>query len=208
MLQNGPMGLVGSRILAVVFVALAFPALGQTSNEAGGRVTAFVCEALPSPLKVEIEIETLEDSPRSARLRRALLKSLAARDAVVVSGAPLRLSLYVSPTREAETRRERDLARISRGNASDKRTEFHINLWSNRRDSVLGGRREEVLSSAVDELQVEIILDSKSSGQCVWQGEAVHVLGGRDELVVAEKIIPLLMQRLGRSARAEPIELD
>ncbi len=198
--------MVNRLTLAAVFFAAAVPAAGQPVAEQAGRVTAFACESLPSPLRVDVEVP--DASPQAGRLRRALVRSLGARQAVVSPGAPLRLSLYVGSVREPEIRKGRDLGQFSRGNASDQRTRFRINLWSNRRDSVLGGRRDQVLAAAVDELHVEITLDNRSDGRCVWQGEAVHRLDGRDELAAAEQLIPLLIDRLGRSASAEPIELE
>ncbi len=193
-------------ILASFVLAVALPAAGQAPSGATGSVTAFACTPLPSPLRIEVEAS--DGSPYGDRLKRVLVRSLAARNAIVMPGAPLRLSLYVGAVREPEIRKGRDLGRFSRGNASGLRTQFRINLWSNQRDSVIGGRRDQVLASAVDELHVEITLDDRSDGQCVWQGEAVHKLEGRDELAAAERIIPLLIERLGRSARAELIELD
>lgn len=193
-------------ILASIVLAVAVPAAGQAPSVATARVTAFACAKLPSPLR--IEVEAADGSPYADRLKRVLVRSLAARQAIVTPGAPLRLSLYVGLVREPEIRKGRDLGQFSRGNASDQRTRFRINLWSNRRDSVIGGRRDEVLASSVDELHVEITLDDRSDGQCIWQGEAVHRLDGRDELAAAERIIPLLIDRLGRTARAEPVQLD
>jgi hypothetical protein len=193
-------------ILAAIVVAVAVPAAGQAPSGATGRVTAFACAPLPSPLRIVLEVS--DGSPYADRLKRVLVRALAARDAIVTPGAPLRLSLYVGAVREPEIRKGRDLGRFSRGNSSDQRTQFRINLWSNQRDSVIGGRRDKVLASAVDELHVEITLDDRSDGQCVWQGEVVHRLEGGDELAAAERIIPLLIDRLGRSARAELIELD
>ncbi len=198
--------MVNRLILASFFLAVAVPAAGQATGGPAGRVTAFACDALPSPLRVEVE--ATDESPQADRLRRVVVRSLGARGAVVTPDAPLRLSLYVDSIREPEIRKGRDLGQFSRGNASDQRTRFRINLWSNRRDSVLGGRRDQVLAVAVDELHVEITLDNRSVGRCVWQGEAVHRLDGRDELAAAELLIPLLIERLGRSASAEPIELD
>ncbi len=198
--------MVDRLILASLFLAVAVPAAGQATGESAGQVTAFACEALPSPLRVEVE--AADGSPQSDRLRRVVVRSLAARQAVVTPGAPLRLSLYVDSRREAAIRKGRDLGQFSRGNSNDERTQFRINLWSNRRDSVIGGRRDRVLAPAVDELRVEITLDSLSDGRCVWQGEAVHSLDGRDEQLAAEQLIPLLIDRLGRSASAEPIELE
>ncbi len=192
--------------LTAIFLAAAIPAVGQALDPASGRLTAFVCESLPSPLRVEIE--SPEGSSRTDSLKRVLIRALAARHAVVAPGAPLRLSLYVGSVREAEVRKGRDLGEFSRGNASDERTRFRINLWSNKRDSVIGGRRHEILTAAVDELHVEITLDDQSDGRCIWQGEAVHRLDGRDEQSVAEQIIPKLIERLGQSASAEPIALE
>ncbi len=192
--------------LTALFLAAVFPAAGQALDPASGRLTAFVCESLPSPLR--IQIESPEGSQRTDRLKRILVRALAARHVVVAPGAPLRLSLYVGSVREPEVRKGRDLGQFSRGNASDERTQFRINLWSNRRDSVIGGRRDEVLAAAVDELHVEITLDDLSDGRCILQGEAVHRLDGRDEQSVAEHIIPKLIERLGQSASAEPIELE
>lgn len=199
------MAMVNRLSIAVVLLA-AGPAAAQAPARADGEVTATACQALPSPLRVELEAG--DGTPGVERLRDALVQALSRRNVVVAPGAPFRLGLYVDSVHEAEKRKGRDLGRFSRGNASDKRTKFRINLWSNRHDSVIGGRRDQVLKTAVDELQVEITLDDRSDGQCVWQGKAVQMLDGRDELQTAERIIPLLIQRLGRTTRAEPIRLD
>ena len=197
--------MINRLILAAALLAAAVPAAGQAKDEAVGRVTAFACEALPSPLK--IEVETSDGSPQADRLRRVLVRSLAARQAVVTPGAPLRLNLYVESVHAPEISKRPDLDKISSDNDIDERIRIRVEIWSNSRNSIIGGRRDRI-PAAADELLVEITLDSRTNGRCVWQGKAVYKLGGRNELSVAEKIIPLLVERLGRSARAEPIEID
>jgi hypothetical protein len=83
-----------------------------------------------------------------------------------------------------------------------------MNLWSNRKDSVVGGRREATLSHGRDELYVAIEIHDKSNGRCVWLGRALLNLGGRDELSTARRIIPLLAGTLGKTIQTEPLELD
>ncbi len=184
--------MVNRLILASIFFAAAGPAAGQATIEAPGQVTSFVCESLPSPLRVDVEVS---DEPLQAdRLRRILVRSLAAHQAVVTPGAPLQLSLYVDLVRQAETH--------------DPKTKFRVPLWSNRRDSLFGGQRYELDAAQVNEIRVEITLDNLTKGHCVWQGKAMHSLDGRDEQATAEQMIPLLVDRLGRSAKAEPIELN
>lgn len=179
-------------ILASIFFAVAGPAVGQAAGESAGHVTAFACESLPSPLMVDVQVS--HESLRADRLRSILVRSLVAHQAVVAPGVPLQLNLYVDLVRKGET--------------NDPKSKFYIKLWSDRRDSLIGGQREKHEVEWVNDLRVEITLDNLTDGRCVWQGEAVHGLDGRDEQTTAERLIPMLVDRLGRTARAEPIELD
>ncbi len=192
-------------ILAAGLLAAAIPAAGQTTDSAAGRVTAFACVPLPSPLS--IEVETAVGSPQADRLRRVLVRSLVTRHAVVSTGAPLRLSLYVGSTDHSGVGKRRDLGQFDGSDEDDGNIWIRVDIWSNRRDSVIGGRRDRRFA-VVDELHIEITLDSRANGQCVWQGKVVFRLDGRDEIATAEKLIPILVDWLGRSARAEPFELD
>ena len=183
--------MVNRLILASIFVIAAGPAAGQVTGESTGRVTAFACESLPSPLRVGVEVS---DEPLQAdRLRRILVRSLGAHQAIVTPGAPFQLNLYINLVRQTETH--------------DPKTKFRIPLWSNRRDSLFGGQRYELDAAQVNEIRVEITVDNLTNSHCVWQGEAVPGLDDRDEQATAEQMIPLLVDRLGRSARAEPFAL-
>ena len=160
-------------ILAAVLLAAAAPAAGQATDDAAGHVTAFACVPLPSPLKVEIE--TSDGSPQADRLRRALVRSLATRKAVVSPGAPLRLSLYVGSEGHSQIGKGRDLGQFDGSDEDDGNIWIRVDIWSNRRDSVIGGRRNRGFA-VVDQLHIEITLDSRANGQCVWQGKAVFKL--------------------------------
>jgi hypothetical protein len=83
-----------------------------------------------------------------------------------------------------------------------------MNLWSNRKDSVLGGRKDEILAQGLNELRVAIEIHDKSNGHCVWRGNARLDVGSRDEFSVARRIIPLLTKRLGKSIQSDPLYLD
>lgn len=197
--------MVNRFVLAAVLFAAAVPAAGQGTNEPAGRVTSFACVPLPSP--ITLSVETPNGSSQADRLRRALMNSLSSHNANVRRGAPLKLSLYVELVRGPEIREGADLGSDD-DNIGDENIQIRVDLWSNRRNSVIGGRRDLDTKAEVEKLRIEITLDNRSNGRCVWQGNAEYRLDGRDELETAEKIIPLLVDRLGRSAKAEPITLD
>ena len=60
--------MVNRLILAAVLLAAAVPAVGQATDEAVGRVTAFACEALPS--QENIDVETSDVWPVQPRQRQ------------------------------------------------------------------------------------------------------------------------------------------
>ena len=200
------MVMVNRLALAAVLIATAIPAAGQGVEKPAGRVTSFACVALPSPLN--ISVETPDAAAQTDRLRRVLVKSLGTRQAVVSPGAPLKLSLYVGLVRGPEIGEGSELDLIDSDDESDENIQIRVDLWSNRRNSVIGGRRDLNPTVDVEKLRIEITLDSRANGRCVWQGNAEYRLDGRDETATAEKMIPLLIERLGRSAKAEPITLE
>ncbi len=197
---------VGATVALLTVIALAGVDAARATAKGEGFLSAYACGKLPTPLRVEVE--TQDDSRKFMELKQVLIDALASRETRIAANAPLKLSLFVETVRETERRKGRDLGQFSTGNRNDERTRFRMNLWSNRQDSVIGGRKNTVLSQAVDELHVGITVNDKSNGRCVWQGEAMLNLGGRDEFATARRMIPLLAKAMGRTIRSQPIFVD
>jgi hypothetical protein len=194
------------RVLGAIalLVALVSSPAAAGSEEGDGSLTAIACGRLEAPYRFEVALD--DDGPAFERLDGAMRSALAARRVEVVADAPLRLSLHVDTVRSVPRIRRPDMGRFRQH--ADRGTEIEINLWSNQHDSLLGGRRENALRAAIDELRVEIAISDKSNGRCIWHGEAVVDLDGRDPDRSAAAVIPLLVARLGETVRAEPISLD
>jgi hypothetical protein len=191
-------------LLCAALLAIATPSHAATAQP--GSLTAFACGKLPFPLRVEIDAQ--DDSQQSRQLKNTLIKALTDGQTQIAANARLKVSLHVETLRESARYKGRDLGEFSRGNRHNERTRFRMNLWSNRKDSVLGGRKDAVLSRGIDELHVAIEIHDKSNGQCVWQGEARLDLDGQDEFAMARRIIPLLTRSIGKTIRAAPLQLD
>jgi len=83
-----------------------------------------------------------------------------------------------------------------------------MNLWSNKRDSLIGGRKAGVVEGTADDVRVEITINDKSDGKCVWRGESVHSSAGEDQWSVAEKSVLQLIDMIGRDIRDRAFEID
>ncbi len=191
-------------LLSATLAASAMSSLAADARP--GVLTAFACGKIPSPLSVEVDAQ--DDSRQARQLKNTLIKALIDRQARIAGDAPMKISLYMETVREGAKYKGRDLGEFSRGNRTDERTKFRMNLWSNRKDSVIGGRKDARLTRGLDELHVAIEIHDKSNGQCVWQGQAKFNLDGRDEFAAASRIIPLLTEYMGKTVRSAPIELN
>lgn len=196
----------GFAILLLNATLMASAMSSHAADAQPGSLTAFACGKLPSPLSVEIDAQ--DDSRQALQLKNALIKALTDRQARIADNAPLKISLHVETVREGARYKGRDLGEFSSGNRADDRTKFRMNLWSNRKDSVIGGRKDALLSRGLDELHVAIEIHDKSNGRCVWQGQARLDLDGQDEYATARRIIPILTNNLGKTIRSAPLELD
>jgi hypothetical protein len=197
------------RGFAALFLSAALMASAVSSRAADtqpGLLTAFACGKLPSPLSVEIDAQ--EDSKQALQLKNTLIKALTDRRARIARDAPMKISLHMETVREGARYKGRDLGEFSRGNRTDERTKFRMNLWSNRKDSVIGGRKDALLARSRNELHVAIEIHDKSNGQCVWQGQARLNLDGQDEYAAASRIIPLLTKTMGKTIRSAPLEIN
>lgn len=188
-------------VLAASFFSGHAPA--QTAQPASdGTLSAFACASLPANPRVAIEAQ--DDSAAFKRLKQAFVAELKARRVRIAATATLTASLYVESRRESSARHTERTTHPVRPLSSPSRRAF-VDLWSNKRDSVIGGKRPRSLS--IDEIQVSILIHDRSNGQCVWQGEAVHAIGERDEIDIAEQLIEALAGHIGRSVPARPVRL-
>ena len=173
-------------------------ALAQTdAPKPEGTLSAVSCTLLPAAPHVAVEAQ--EDSQEFRRLKEKFVAGLKAHGVTIGDSAPLRASLYVEAAREDNALLSaRSPHPVRQINPASRQAFFEI--WSNQRNSILGGNRPRTRS--VDEVHVSILIHDVSNGRCVWQGEAIHAIGGRDELEIAEQLTQALGHHIGATVKA------
>lgn len=195
-----------------LLAAAALGAPGAAAESPDGYVTAFSCEPMQRPLSVTPQI--LDNTDENVRLHGILVERLAERGVTVDDAAGQTMSFNVERVREAAVRKPGDLVdvRVGQEDPDDLGREgfasVHMNIWSNSRDSVIGGRRDTVEHRLVDRLHISVTINSKADGRCLWRGEVVQNLDGRDPGRTAEQMIPILTRAIGKSLSQQPITLD
>ncbi len=196
-------------LIFVLALAPSLPAL--PADTPAGYLTAFVCEPLAKPLRVSSTIQ--DNTDENIRLHALLVKRLADNDITVDPDATLTMSFDVRRVREAARRKPGDLIDVRVGEDEERIgqegfAKIHMNIWSNARDSVLGGRRDTLESALVDRLRISVAINSKADGRCLWRGEVVQNLDGRDARRAAARMIPILADSVGSAVSQKPIDID
>jgi hypothetical protein len=187
------------RFLSItIFTLIATPAM------ADGLLSGYACGQMPATYKINVEVA--DDSPQMLRIRDTAIQALKRKQAQLSGSAELVLAIDTHTLREGAKRKKRDLGSVTDGSSEHIRA--RMNLWSNRKDSIIGGRRDGLTKGALDEVCVEITINDKSSGKCVWRGEALYGSAGEDQWVIAEKTVLKLIDVLGRDIRDQKFEFD
>ena len=81
-------------------------------------------------------------------------------------------------------------------------------VWLSSKDSLVGGRRTGSAGLAVDGVRLTASLNSRVDGHCLWQGEAVHDLNGRELEPVTMALVPALVGAFGKTVAPRPITIE
>jgi len=207
-----------SRITAAALVFACFFPVAGAAQDAGTTedpprtvLSALACGKLPVPLRVDVEI--MDNAERFLRFKDRFVRRLEAGGARVVAGAPQTLMLDVQTLREFDQAEGGELLEFRAGQESGENIghEGNIflrgNVWSNRSDSVLGGRKRDPGTLALNRVVVTATINSRVDGRCLWQGEVRHDLEDEDADEATGKIMPHLAAAVGKTVRNRRIEL-
>lgn len=207
------------RCLVLGLVLLGAPAAAQVvPPPPEGRVNAIRCGELPA--SVVLEVVLLDNADENLPVKDGFVAGLERRGVRVAPGAPLVLTLGIETVREAARVKPPDLVDVRVGQANqdaarsrrdtgvgDQGTaNVRANIWSNQRDSVLGGRRHVVEGQMIDQVKLSASLNRRDDGRCLWQGDAVQELNGADAAPAARSLAPYLAAAFGKSIANRPLD--
>ncbi|MEE8333367.1 MAG: hypothetical protein V3R85_05925 [Alphaproteobacteria bacterium] len=208
------------RCLILGLILLGTPAAAQfVPPLPEGRVNAIVCGDVPATLVLDVVL--LDNADANLPVKDSFVATLRGRGVRIAPGASLVLTLGIETVREAVNVKPPDLVDVQVGQANEDSartepgdtsigeqgmTKVRANIWSNRRDSVLGGRRRVVEGQMVDQVKLSASLNRRADGRCLWQGDAVQELNGANAARAARTLAPFLAHSLGKSIRNRPLE--
>jgi len=184
-------------IFGMMFAVLAYPAHA-------GNLSAYACGEFAAGKPLDVQVDN--DPAQMEKIRTTVINALRDRKTAVSDDAPWVLAIRTEAIREGVRRKGRDLGTVRDG--SSENVNVRMNVWSNRKDSIIGGRKTDVIAGPIDEVWVTISINDKASGKCIWRGEARHDSIGQDQWEISEKVSLVLIGAMGEATRDRSFEVD
>jgi hypothetical protein len=185
--------------LVCAFAGAARAAEGQGA----GQLTSFACGVVAP--KSRIDVQLMDDTPRDKAVRDAIAAELGREGYIIAADAPIRVTFEAEIARTLDQTRQGYLGKL---NSTNRDTEFQLNLWSSKGDSVLGGVQRPNDNSGPNMIHLTIFAHDKANGRCLWQGEATHPMEGTSVPDAVKRILPAVLKHFGQTVGATAFSLD
>lgn len=190
----------------VIAVAALFALSGvapAAEGEGPGQVVAFACGVVPT--KARVDVQVMDDTPREKALRDSIAATLRGEGYALAPDAPVRVTFEAGIARTLDPIRKGYIGKVD---ATNRVQEFQLNLWSSEGDSVLGGVQRPAGTTGPNVNHLTIFVHEKSTGRCLWQGEATHPMEGGNEVEATRRLVPVVLKYFGKTVSLTAFSLD
>ena len=187
------------RLLIGLFLAASGGAAAMATEVV---VSTTACGAIP-PDSV-VAVIPADDSPLNMEIAGRLAETLHGTGYRTGRTGPLELRYHAAEQGQPPTTRERSLGRLD---GSGGGVSLNLNIWSNTKDSVIGGRRAQQRAGNALHLVVEMELDRVADRDCIWRGEAAASLVGWQRGELAKRLVEILVGEIGGDTGQKRLEL-
>lgn len=192
--------------------ALAFLALAAIIAKplAASEITVNAIASEKMGAAPAIMVRTLDDNTENLRIQDQIVRTLKFSGYRVVEGAQLVLSFEPRQTEGAFSTTKRTIIELQGRNATgdDDQTKATMSIFNSQTGGVLNrGEAEGTRTVTPPEYRLDFFLDDQTNGRRVWQGWARADLGLRDSRAIAEAMVPVLLQNLGKTVKNAAFEL-
>ena len=201
------MELIAKRPLKVWVAALglasvmAWPQAGL-AQDAGARINSMTFFAQTLQDKPPIGVRLYDDSDDNIRLKKAFEDQLVKNGYTVDDASSLALSFEIRNSVTASATNDPGRLSVQGQNAGYAGgEEYRATLELYTSDSP---RRGVAITDG--SLRLDVALTDRTNGRRIWQGWATAPSAGRDPMDLSARLIPMLIESLGKTVRNEEIK--
>lgn len=194
------------RIWSHGLVAAAIALTAFAASAADVVVSTRVCE--PVPKGADVQLSPADDADLYQSVDRPLREALAKAGHAISKAGPVDLYYTITEAPVAIRRSGPSLGTLEVDTTRrGQRALLLLNVWSTRKDSILGGRKSKSGSQYSTYLFMSFEVNDKKSGKCLWRGEGGTELVG-DRKVLISLITETVLDHLGQAVDGKSVVVD
>ncbi len=194
------------RIGCAALTAVALTVGAFAASAADVVVSTRVCE--PIPQGASVRLSPADDADLYRSVERPLRDALAKAGHAVSEAGPVDLYYTITEAPVAIRRSGPSLGTLEVDTTrSGQRALLLLNVWSTRKDSILGGRKSKSGSQFSTYLFMSFEVNDKQSGRCIWRGEGGTELTG-DPKALTVRVTGAVMDHLGQAVDNKTVFVD
>ena len=178
----------------------------EPGRAAEATLSTLICDPLAK--NAVVQLTPADDSDLYLAVKDGVRRAVEHAGHPVREKAPLELYYALNETaveirEEGQTLGKVDVRTVN----SQVRSQLLVNVWSNKQDSLLGGRRTGSGIRVSNVLIATFELNRQDNGRCVWRGEGAVELGADTAQDVAPGLADAVATRIGQGIDRERLPL-
>lgn len=205
--------------LAVLAMAHAAPSLAvaqegptdSATDSATGVLNAVAFR--PVPQGAPILVRPLDDTNENLAIKKDIEDALTNKGYTIGTdpkGIVLSFETRSQPGYWTSTRKRTFIelqGTAGSGTRAEKNSRGLVNLYNSQRGAVLNKGQQSVVTPAATLYRLDVNIDNKTEGKSLWLAWAVANLAESDPVTLAESMVPVIVDNIGKSAKEKSFKL-
>jgi hypothetical protein len=205
--------------LAVLAMAHAAPSLAIAQEGPTDSATESVTGVLnavafrPVPEGAPIFVRPLDDTTENLAIKKDIEDALTNKGYTIGTdpkGIVLSFETRSQPGYWTSSRRRTFIelqGSAGSGTRAEKNSRGLVNLYDSQRGAVLNKGQQSVVTPAATVYRLDVNIDDKTEGKSLWLAWAVANLAEGDPVTLAESMVPVIVDNIGKSAKEQSFKL-
>jgi hypothetical protein len=205
--------------LAVLAMAHAAPSLAIAQEGPTDSATESVTGVLnavafrPVPEGAPIFVRPLDDTNENLAIKKDIEDALTNKGYTIGTdpkGIVLSFETRSQPGYWTSSRRRTFIelqGSAGSGTRAEKNSRGLVNLYDSQRGAVLNKGQQSVVTPAATVYRLDVNIDDKTEGKSLWLAWAVANLAEGDPVTLAESMVPVIVDNIGKSAKEQSFKL-
>ena len=196
------------RLLGSLFLFFTVLVSGASVYAQSGVMNSISFQKIPP--NAQLQVQPLDNSDSNLVLQKEFENALRTKGFILSDTAPLILTFETRDEIGAWTTTDRRHVfsfESKGGREGGENAKARLNVFNSQSGGLLNKGQSGTNIATPSSYRIDVSIESRSTGKRLWQGWSIAKLGAGDGLTLTTKMIPTLVQGIGKTVRQQSFEI-